>query len=172
MFDVSANFDAFAEASDELSALVAFRPDLSAAAPDVVRAVQEGNRRARLAGLDKNGQPLAPLKGTSLKHREGSGEPLDPRGDGSRAVTNLVVIAEPFANSLRLNVAYHGAGFLLYHARGQSRGAPVRDILGIDPQTQAEVDALVSACADAQVREALAGRASGLRGFVSRLFRR
>jgi hypothetical protein len=62
------------------------------------------NLEARVAGLDNDGQPPAPLRGgrpptqAEIRDRGGTGPPLAPRGAGSRVVTEFEVQIVPVGN--------------------------------------------------------------------------
>jgi hypothetical protein len=138
-------------------------------ARDIAAIVRAGNRRARLAGTDKDGRPMAPLRSARKgKYRGASGPPLAPFGDKSRIIANFYaeesvsagggfeiragwrnVLSDPprgrgargWINRKISRVTGRGrVPFLAYHFAG-TPPMPKRDAAGIDPKTRAEVEA-------------------------------
>jgi hypothetical protein len=119
--------------------------DLTPLAPTITKIVVEGNRRDRLAGIDKNGRRLDPVKDPNPARRGGSGPPLAPNS-GSRSII-LFGVGDVRAapNGLDLTVGWQGADWLAAHAKGKGRYGPipVRDILDLTAQTREAIgDAL------------------------------
>lgn len=94
------------------------------------------NTRARLAGLDAEGQELAPLRGgralttAEIRQRGGSGPPLLPRGMASRAISDFEVAIIPSGEGeVRVLGTWPRFGLILtLHAVGAGH-LPVRDII-------------------------------------------
>ncbi len=60
---------------------------------EAVRArIFEGNALVLLAGQTPEGQAVAPLKPSTLRHRQGTGPPRIPRGRASQGIAGLVVV--------------------------------------------------------------------------------
>ena len=149
----------------ELEILASESIDISEAVRGaVVEVIQRHNRADRLAGRDRDGQPLIPLAASTMKRRKGLPTPLDEHGEASRAIRNLVVVVEggPGRVSIRLN--WPGAEFLAFQARGAGR-LPIRDVLGLSPEAEAEVRAVIVAEADRAVAEMIR-RPRGLSRFL------
>jgi hypothetical protein len=166
MFDATVRgLEGLQETDRELAALRDFKVDLGGAAAEVVSALQDANRRARLAGLDAAGNPLAPLAESTLKQKHGRSDdtPLAPHGAGSRVVTNYVVVPEVAGDTLRFSTGWVGMPWLAAVARG-GRGGPARDIVGLPPGGLDEADRIVIGHADEQVRAALADDRGGFGG--------
>ena len=107
---------------------------------DIKQIVIADNADKLLKGVDKNGNPLAPLAPSTLKNpRRGSGPPLIPRGARSRFITNFEVTWEIQGSSMALKGRYvnilskSGRSFVQYHLNGTSR-LPKRDVAGITPK--------------------------------------
>lgn len=138
-------------------------------ARDVAAIVRAGNRRARLAGTDKDGRPMAPLRSKRTgKYKGASGPPLAPFGERSRIVANFYadesvapgggweiragwrnVLSDPprgrgFRGLVRRTFgrAFNTGRvpFLAYHFAG-TPPLPRRDAAGIDPKTRDEIEA-------------------------------
>jgi hypothetical protein len=99
--------------------------------------LKEDNAAAVLAGTDRHGQPLAPLRPSTLERRKGDGPPLAPLGGGSRVATQYVTTHE--INSENDQSVYAGwsmPDWLWAHLQGnESRNLAQRDIGGIRPAT-------------------------------------
>jgi hypothetical protein len=137
-----------------LAGLRNFRPDFSGDHRAIVEAVQREHKRARLAGLDRDGKELIPVKQPNDPRRGGAGPALTPKGSRSRAHNNLIVDTDPGRSGIRITAGYIGMPFLEYHARGTVRGAPVRNILGLQPEAEEAIDRIVLDSLDEQVRAA------------------
>lgn len=89
-----------------------------------------------LAGLDKDGRPLAPVSIRSRRDRA-SGPPLCPHGRESRTIRLLDFEPTPDGRGVRLFWPRDWAKVLGYHADGivSSDGEiePIRDVFGISP---------------------------------------
>jgi hypothetical protein len=105
------------------------------------------NLEARLAGVDKDGQALAPLRHgrpltpAEIRDRGGDGPPLAPRGAGSRVVTEFEVDIIPVGNGdIIIQGSWPRIPWLALHSIGAGR-LPVRDIISdpIRPDMLADV---------------------------------
>lgn len=171
MFSIEVREDNLDDLLSELKGLRDFRPDLSGLRQPITQTIQEEHRRARLAGLDRFGKPLAPLAPSTLKTRDGNGPPLAPHEAGSRVVNNFVVNVEPTSNGVRIEAGYVGMPWIRYHAQGAGR-LPVRDVIGLQPEAELRVERLVLNEIDNQVLTAMRRRPQGFFGKVRSFFGR
>lgn len=66
----------------------------------IQRRFYEGNRAAVLAGLTRDGQPVAPLRPSTMQHRTGNGPPRARSGASARIITAYVVVVDVSAAGL------------------------------------------------------------------------
>lgn len=96
----------------------------------------EVKRRELLAGLDKDGRPMAPLHG--LRKDQANGPPLCPHGEQSRTIRLLDFDIDE--NNGEILIFWHDGWdkILAHHAAGIRRlngeSEPVRDVFGISPR--------------------------------------
>jgi hypothetical protein len=98
---------------------------------------RRGKREQLLAGRDADGDPFAPLAASTLEHRDGSGGPLVPHGDGSRVLTLLRIEVTAEAGRLRVEQSWPGLGWIRWHMSG-TRDMPRRDPGGFRAEDAAE----------------------------------
>lgn len=111
--------------------------DLSPLSGSMQAALDRGNREG--LGTDAQGQPLAPLKDSTLKKRKGSGPPLAPEGASSSIVTGAVFSTSSSSDGqLSVEVSWPSLPWLQYAVSGTSR-MPARDVVGIRPKTVEDV---------------------------------
>ena len=116
------------------------------AADKIAKAIEDGNRRDRLAGLDRYGRPLAKLRSKRTgKYAGASGPPLAPFGAASRVVTRFQAAARrTWTFGWRITAGWRdvtsasGIPFLPFHNEGRGR-LPVRAIFGISPSMYAGI---------------------------------
>jgi hypothetical protein len=103
----------------------------------------QGNRDN--LGTDLLGNKLVPLSPSTLKRgRPGSGDPLSPRGLGSRIVSNAKLeVAGKSGNQTIVEVQFVGMPWLSYHVTG-TKWMPIRDIVGIREVTMTKITDLVA----------------------------
>lgn len=95
--------------------------------------VEEGNRRGLLDGTDRHGRELVPT--------EAGHSPLTPRGASSRAVADFEVEVRHEGDDRAVIKAGWPSGttaMLQRHAAGEG-DLPVRDVLGIRPETKGRI---------------------------------
>jgi hypothetical protein len=107
--------------------------DLTPLADPVRRLFWEGNRAARLAGVDAEGRPFAPLAQSTLKRRKGHGPPLAPEGEASKIITGYVVQVTAGPGRLTFAGSWPDLDWIQYAADG-TRHMPARDPLGFRRQ--------------------------------------
>ena len=66
----------------------------------IQRRFYEGNRAAVLAGLTRDGSPVAPLRPSTVQRRQGNGPPRAPSGPNARIITAFVVAVNVSAAGL------------------------------------------------------------------------
>jgi hypothetical protein len=120
--------------------------------PEVQRIAYDENRKRALAGDDRFGMMMDPIKPATAKWRrkvgKGAGPPLAPDGEGSRSVrTFLVAPTVVTENRLELMLAWPQMPWLHAHTVGHGR-LPVRDIEGLTP----EADLFIGEVFDEYVR--------------------
>ncbi len=106
--------------------------DLRPIAFKVSSCLLEGNRQG--IGTDWHGSPLAPLKASTLKRREGNGPPLAPHDLSSRIFTNPVINASGAGGQLAVEMSWKGIPWLGFHMTG-TKWMAQRNIVGIRPET-------------------------------------
>lgn len=104
------------------------------------KAVEEvlikGNRRARLAGIDRFGRRLDPRQ---KPRRDGArGSVMVPHHTRSRLIKNFFARVTISWRGWRVDAGWTDAPWVVFHAEGRVIGAPMRDVMGVDPQTQRE----------------------------------
>ena len=100
----------------------------------------KGNRRARLAAIDRFGRRLIPRKNP---RRDGArGPTMAPHHSSSRAIRSYFARVTIYAGRFTVTAGWNDAPWLVYHARGAGP-LPVRDLMGVDPQTQQEAFATI-----------------------------
>ncbi len=144
-------------------------PGSKTLAGKVAEALEEGNRNDRLAGTDRYGQPLAPVKPRRGKYKNASGPPLAPFGAASRVVTHFRTKVLGQSGNYHIAAGWdnvlskQGVPFLPFHDQGVRlrpnsggglvarnfarikaavRGSwflPPRPIFGISPRTWARI---------------------------------
>ena len=111
----------------------------------------EDNARARVAGVDKDGEEMDPLsrkakdglrrslRPSELARRGGDGPPLAPRGAGSRIVTDyhVEVIPQP-GGAVLVQGSWPNLPWLKFHLKGGPI-MPRRDVAGITPRGMDEI---------------------------------
>ena len=145
------NIGAFDRIKNYLSNLTAIDP--APLMKDVEQIVIDENRRRLHAGLDSNDARMPPTKrerSPRLSQRLGSGPPLAPNRDASRAIRLCRVIShEKVASGFRITIGWQGfttrdgQSILGFHKRGGPY-YPVRDITRISPATKAKIQAATS----------------------------
>jgi hypothetical protein len=102
----------------------------------------QGNRDG--LGTDLLGNKLVPLSPNTLKRgRPGDGDPLSPRGLGSRIVTNAKIsIANKSGSVTAVEIEFVGMPWLRFHETG-TKYMPIRDIVGIRPNTMKKITDVV-----------------------------
>lgn len=128
------------ELEGEVRGFVENVTDLASLAPRVAEALHVQNLEARAGGLDKDGDPFAPLAESTLKRRQGGGPPLAPMDFASRIMAGFEV------ETYRLDPSHIDVvgswpsmeGFLQYHVTGTSR-MPQRDPVGVTPRGWAQI---------------------------------
>lgn len=112
------------------------RPDLRPLAETLRGIMIEDNRSGLLAGTDRNGKPMAPVRQSTIdRGRGGDGPPLNPRESSSRAVADYdVEIQDNTRGGQTLIGGWRGTPFVKYHTGVDSRtGRAERNIVGIRP---------------------------------------
>lgn len=128
------NFDAINTLIDRMA-----HPDLMPLAQTLAGIMVRDNRDGLLAGTDSFGDPMAPVKESTIRRgRGGDGEPLNPRGAGSRAIADYRVDIEPTARGAELVGHWPGTPFIHFHATG-TRDMISRDPVGIRPDGQEQI---------------------------------
>lgn len=97
-------------------------------------------RAELLAGLDKNGRPLEPIR--ERRRDQAGGPPLCPHGESSRTVRLLDFDIDEGAAEVRLYWHEGWDEVLVHHAQGivrKGRIEPSRDVLGISPQGREQI---------------------------------
>jgi hypothetical protein len=105
-------------------------PEMQALAADLVRLVTEGNRKARLAGLDAQGNRL-PTPKAPPKRRGGSGPYLAPKGEASGVVARFKATSSSTPAGIAIDAGWTGADWLRYYPAVTK---------GLDPETRAAVE--------------------------------
>ena len=164
------SFDGGLEA--ELAAVANFKPDLSVLQERIEKLVIEANREARLAGRDAFGDELREISEAGWKKRrqrgQGSGPPLLPDGEESRAIRNFICTTDVVPGSIEVNAGWVAADFLRGHALGDYP-LPVRDIISALPEeVQVEIQRLIAEETDRQLAEAIA-EAKRSKGILNRI---
>lgn len=115
------------------------------AAEGIADAIESGNRRDRLAGVDRYGRPLAPLKHPRTGRNAGAtGPPLAPHGSQSRSISAFRAEARRRGGNWQIVAGWVGAPWLAFHAIGAGR-LPRRDLFGISPKTHAAIKQTIDA---------------------------
>lgn len=119
-------------------------------ADKIAQAVEDGNRRDRLAGVDRFGRRLTSLRSPRKgEYRGKTGPPLAPSGASSRVVTNFRADARRRGGQWRIIAGWvgilsdRGVPFLGFHLVGAGRN-PIRDIAGISPRTWVDLRKVVA----------------------------
>ena len=129
--------------------------DLSPLAPEMARILDDENRRARLEGTDATGAILLDVLDPLDPRRGGNGPPLAPRYEQSRVIANHFVREEDSGpGRLVLVDGWSGIPWLAAHAAGSGH-LRVRDILDIDPETQAYIGDVLADYVTRRVAERL-----------------
>lgn len=124
-------------------------PDLKPLGERIKVALVEGNRSGLLAGLDADGNPMAPLAESTIKRgRGGDGPPTVPESSSAALIERYQVGIDPMAGGgIRIRAGWSGIPQLDLLQSG-TRHMPARRVIGVRPQTrlaiQAEVDAFAS----------------------------
>jgi hypothetical protein len=157
MLSLQVRWDDFTDIQEMLERLANFNLDMKPLGDLIAQQIFEENREARLAGLDKSGGYLIDVSAETLKRR-GPGLPFVPHGDASRVITNLAVEVSPAGNNqIQVRAYWTGIPWLRYHATGTAR-LPMRDIMGLDPDTERWISDVFSEHIRLRVQEILAGR--------------
>jgi hypothetical protein len=95
------------------------------------------------SGLDVSGGAMPPRK--RARPDGANGPVLSPHGSDSRSQKWLRVTPGVVGGTLTLHWS-HGWGVILgYHARGEVRGAPARDVIGLTPNSIGQLQAKAAA---------------------------
>jgi len=149
------DFDAIIEWAERLRAGF----PLEEVAEAVAVEIWQQNMADRLAGVDKDGEQLEPIKPATVERRrrrgDGEGAPLDPNYSTSRVVTNFDYNLErldPF--TVAVNYGWKDMPWLQHHLDGTVPGTfGPRDIAGMTPDAKARAAATFAE----KVQEALSG---------------
>jgi hypothetical protein len=114
--------------------------DLTPLAETIREIMIQDNAESRLAGLDADGVPFAPLRGGrplkpwEIAERGGDGPPLAPREAGSRIVAGFDVQLYPLdEGGILILGQWPSMPFLHFHAQGYGH-TPARDPVGVSPR--------------------------------------
>jgi hypothetical protein len=101
-----------------------------------------GNRRDRLAALDRHGRRMPPRK---RPRADGARGPvMSPHHTRSRVIANYQARVTISSQGWRVESGWIGdVEWLAYHAAGTVRGAPVRDVIGVTPETRRRAIAII-----------------------------
>lgn len=144
MIGIAIDTDGLDRLEGEVRGFVAELADLTPLAASVQAVVYVQNLEARRDGLDRDGDPFAPLAESTLKRRHGDGPPLAPMDFASRVMAGFEVEQQRLGPQ-RIDVVGSWpsmSDFLGYHVTG-TRNMPRRDPVGVTPRGWAQVaDAL------------------------------
>ena len=112
--------------------------DLRPLADRIARIVEEDGRAGLLAGIDADGNPMAPLAPSTLKHRAGSGPPGAPTS-ASALVAGFVASVEITPTGLTIQAGYQDGAKARFFSEG-TRYQPARNLQGIRPETQRKIE--------------------------------
>lgn len=105
----------------------------------VADALFRGNARARIAGTDQFGQPLAPLRSKRKgKYRNATGPPLAPFDGNSRSANPTIDVERTSENHVVVRMRWPDMPWLIAHIRPDFP-LPKRDIAHIDAPTWAAI---------------------------------
>lgn len=124
-------------------------PAWTMAGPDVRRAFWravvaygiKAHDRQQAAGLDRFGRTLVPIKASTRKHRDSAMGPADPNAPPLTPAygvsrTRLNLTGRAFDDRAEFYWTDGWGRILLIHARGsRRRGLPVRDVIGLSPDS-------------------------------------
>jgi hypothetical protein len=125
---------------------------VSRALSDILDIIREDHTSKMLRGVDRYGQPRAPLAKRTLTNRRGTGPSLIPRGRRSRFIRNLQLSYEVEGDDIVLvgrltgMVGKNGVPWSVYHLTGASKPGtnwvlPRRDVSGITPRGWSQIKA-------------------------------
>jgi hypothetical protein len=149
---VDVNWEALDELQRQIARVGELQIPMDGLVPEVRRIAYDENRNRALAGDDRFGMAMEPIKPATVKWRrkvgKGGGPPLAPDGEGSRSVrTFLVSPTVVTENRLTLTLSWPQMPWLHAHTVGQGR-LPVRDIEGLTP----DADLMIQDAFDDYVR--------------------
>lgn len=140
MLEFSIRFDDTADLQAFLWNLARLEIDMAPLGRELSRIFQDENRRARLAGVDRDEGPLVDIAEVTRRtrrsasgHADPSAYPLVPGGEESRVVANHRVVTDVRPNGLTITAGWVGIPWLRHHIEGAGR-LPVRDIAGATPE--------------------------------------
>jgi hypothetical protein len=106
-------------------------------AQTIAKDVTDGNRDDRLRGVDGYGRPMPPRK---KPRRDGAnGDVMAPHGTASQTITRFFTKVSNSLNGWTMKVGWKDCPWIVYHAQGRVKGAPIRDIMHVSPKTWAVV---------------------------------
>jgi hypothetical protein len=135
---VDVRWESLDELQQQITRLGELQVPMDDLVPEVRRIAYDENRKRALAGEDRFGMAMEPIKPATVKWRrrvgKGGGPPLAPDGEGSRSVrTFLVAPTVVTENRLVLTLAWPQMPWLHAHTVGHGR-LPIRDIEGLTPE--------------------------------------
>jgi len=122
--------------------------DLFWLAERIAEVLVEQNATARQAGLDKDGDPFAPIKPATAERRrrrgDGDGPPLSPNGPASRITANVRIRVEQVSpGHWRVTLWWEDMPWLHCHVTGTPVMA-ARDPVGVTPDGQEAIHEAVN----------------------------
>jgi hypothetical protein len=104
----------------------------------VAEVLTKGNQRARLAAIDRFGRRMPPRQ---KPRRDGARGPvMAPHHTRSRVIANYQARVTVSRWGWQVTAGWTGdVPWIRYHAEGRVIGAPIRDVMGVDPTTHREV---------------------------------
>ena len=151
MIRITIDADALDPLEGEVRGFIASVTDLTSLAPAVAEALHVQNLEARAGGLDRDGDPFAPLAESTLRRRVGTGPPLAPMDFASRVMAGFEVdiyTLDP-AHTDVVGTWPSMDSFLAYHVTG-TRNMPRRDPVGVTPRGWAQIADAFDAWLDAK----------------------
>jgi hypothetical protein len=146
MFDWDVKWNGLDDLNAHMRRVTGGLSDLAPVVNDIALALTADNIEGRLAGEDKYGQALIPVKPETAVRRNGPGPPLVPEGSGAKLVVGFRIETERHSgDKYSIRGIWTGAPWLKYHIDGpdHSKYLPIRDPVGVRPAGIERVNTIV-----------------------------